>query len=107
MLDLLAEKTGDEAAALNLLREAKALGDAINAEREEREARLREAGFKESPRMDSLQCSVYIRSPCRCYIPCSPGTRSYRGDGQSSPRAHRREGQSGKAIHIDADSSAP
>ncbi|MDE2762669.1 MAG: hypothetical protein OXK74_07770 [Gemmatimonadota bacterium] len=47
LLDLLAQETVDEPAALNLLRGAKALGDGIDAEREEREARLREAGFEE------------------------------------------------------------
>ena len=47
LLDILSEETIDEATAKNLIRRAKALGDAIDAEREEREARLREAGFEE------------------------------------------------------------
>ena len=47
LLDILSEETIDEATAKNLMRRAKALGDAIDAEREEREARLRDAGFEE------------------------------------------------------------
>ena len=47
LLDILSEGTIDEATAKNLIRRAKALGDAIDAEREEREGRLREAGFEE------------------------------------------------------------
>ena len=46
LLDILGEGTIDEATAKNLIRRAKALGDAIDAEREEREGRLREAGFE-------------------------------------------------------------
>ena len=37
----------DEATSRNVIRGAKELGDAIDAEREERESRLREAGFEE------------------------------------------------------------
>ncbi len=47
LLDVLAEETIDEAAVRSAVGRAKALGDAIDAEREEREARLREAGFEE------------------------------------------------------------
>ena len=46
LLDILSEETTDEATARNLMRRAKALGDALDAEREEREGRLREAGFE-------------------------------------------------------------
>lgn len=47
LLKLLSEDTIDEATAKNLVRRAKALGDEIDAQREEREARLRDAGFEE------------------------------------------------------------
>ena len=47
LLEVLSEETIDEATAKNLIRKAKAMGDAIDAEREEREAQLREAGFEE------------------------------------------------------------
>ena len=47
LLDLLSEEMIDEVTANNLIRRAKALGDAMDAQREEREARLREAGFEE------------------------------------------------------------
>ena len=47
LLDVLSEETIDEATAKNLIRKAKAVGDAIDAEREARESRLREAGFEE------------------------------------------------------------
>ena len=47
LLDVLAEETIDEAAVRSAVGRAKALGDAIEAEREEREARLRDAGFEE------------------------------------------------------------
>lgn len=47
VLDLLSEETIDEATAKNLIRRAKELGDAMDAERQQREARLREAGFEE------------------------------------------------------------
>lgn len=47
LLDVLAEETIDEAAVRSAVERAKALGDAIDAEREEREARLRDAGFEE------------------------------------------------------------
>lgn len=47
LLDLLSEEKIDEATAKNLIRRAKAFGDAIDAEREQRETRLREAGFEE------------------------------------------------------------
>lgn len=47
LLDVLSEETIDEATAKNLIRRAKAVGDAIDAEREAREARLREAGLEE------------------------------------------------------------
>ena len=46
LLDVLAEETIDEAAVRSAVGRAKALGDAIDAEREEREARLRDAGFE-------------------------------------------------------------
>jgi len=47
LLDVLAEETIDEAAVRSAVGRAKASGDAIDSEREEREARLREAGFEE------------------------------------------------------------
>ena len=47
LLDVLAEETIDEAAVRRALGRAKALGDANDAERQEREARLRDAGFEE------------------------------------------------------------
>lgn len=47
LLDVLSEETIDEATAKDLIRRAKAVGDAIDAEREAREARLLEAGFEE------------------------------------------------------------
>ena len=47
LLDILSGETIDEATVRNLMRRAKVLGDAIDAEREEREGRLREAGFEE------------------------------------------------------------
>ena len=47
LLDVLAEETIDEAAVRSAVGRAKALGDAIDAEREESEARLRDAGFEE------------------------------------------------------------
>jgi len=47
LLDVLAEETIDEAAVRSAVGRAKALGDAIDAEREECEARLRDAGFEE------------------------------------------------------------
>ena len=47
LLDLLSEGVIDEATSRNVIRGAKELGDAIDAEREERESRLREAGFEE------------------------------------------------------------
>lgn len=47
LLKLLSEDTIDEATAKNLIQKAKALGDEIDAQREEREARLRDAGFEE------------------------------------------------------------
>ena len=47
LLDLLSEETINEATTKNLVRRAKALGDAMDAQREKREARLREAGFEE------------------------------------------------------------
>lgn len=47
LLDLLSEEKIDEATAKNLILRAKALGDASDAEREQRETRLREAGFEE------------------------------------------------------------
>ena len=47
LLDVLAEETIDEAAARNAIERAKGLGDAIHAQRDEREARLRAAGFEE------------------------------------------------------------
>ena len=47
LLDVLVEKTIDEAVVRRVVGRAKGLGDAIDAEREEREARLRAAGFEE------------------------------------------------------------
>ncbi len=47
LLDVLAEETIDETAVRSAVGRAKALEDAIDAEREEREARLRDAGFEE------------------------------------------------------------
>ncbi len=47
LLELLCEKLIDEATAKDVIRRAKAMGDAIDARREEREARLRKAGFEE------------------------------------------------------------
>ena len=47
LLDLLCAETIDEAAATDAIRRAKALGDAMDSQREEREARLQSAGFEE------------------------------------------------------------
>ena len=47
LLDLLSEQTMDEAMTRNLIRRAKALGGAIDAEREDREGWMRERGFEE------------------------------------------------------------
>ena len=47
VLELLGEETIDEVTAKDVIRRAKALGDAMDAQREEREGRLREAGFEE------------------------------------------------------------
>ena len=47
LLELLCEETIDQGAAKDIIRRARALGDAIDAEQEEREARLREAGFEQ------------------------------------------------------------
>ena len=47
LLDVLGEETIDEAAVRGAVGRAKGLGDAMDSEREEREARLREAGFEE------------------------------------------------------------
>ena len=47
LLELLGEGTIDEVTAKDVIRRAKGLGDGMDAEREEREARLREAGFEE------------------------------------------------------------
>ena len=47
LLELLGEETIDEVTAKNAIRRVKALGDAMGAQREEREARLRGAGFEE------------------------------------------------------------
>ena len=47
VLELLGEEAIDEVTAKDVIRRAKALGDAMDAEREEREGRLREAGFEE------------------------------------------------------------
>ena len=47
LLDVMSEETIDEVTAKDLIRRARAVGDAIDAEREAREARLREAGFEE------------------------------------------------------------
>ena len=50
LLELLGEETIDEVTAKDVIRRAKALGDAMDAQREEREGRLREAGFEEPGR---------------------------------------------------------
>lgn len=47
LLEALGEETIDEANLRSAIRRAKALGDAIDSRREEREARLRAAGFEE------------------------------------------------------------
>ena len=47
LLELLGEEAIDEVTAKNVIRRAKALGDAVDARREKREARLRAAGFEE------------------------------------------------------------
>ena len=47
LLDVLAEETIDEAAVRSVVGRVRALGDAIHSRREEREARLRAAGFEE------------------------------------------------------------
>ena len=47
LLEVLGDEVIDEAAVRSAVGRAKGLGDAIDAEREEREARLREAGFEE------------------------------------------------------------
>ena len=47
LLDALSEETIDEANLRSAIRRAKALGDAIDSRREEREASLRAAGFEE------------------------------------------------------------
>lgn len=47
LLELLSEKVIDEVTAKDVIGRAKAMGDAIDARREEREARLRKAGFEE------------------------------------------------------------
>ena len=48
LLDMLREETLNEPAILEALRRAKATGDAIDRERDQREARLRAAGFEEA-----------------------------------------------------------
>ena len=47
VLELLGEERIDEVTAKDVIRRAKALGDAMDARREEREGRLREVGFEE------------------------------------------------------------
>ena len=47
LLELLGEETIDGVTAKDVIRRAKALGDAMDAQREKREARLRGAGFEE------------------------------------------------------------
>ncbi len=47
LLELLREKVIDEVTVKGVIGRAKAMGDAIDARREEREARLRKAGFEE------------------------------------------------------------
>ena len=47
LLELLGEEAIDEVTAKNAIRRVKALGDAVGAQREEREARLRAVGFEE------------------------------------------------------------
>ena len=47
LLELLGEEMIDEVTAKNAIRRVKVLGDAMGAEREEREARVRGAGFEE------------------------------------------------------------
>ena len=48
LLELLGEETIDEVTAKDVIRRAKALGDGVDVRREEREGRLREAGFEEA-----------------------------------------------------------
>ena len=47
LLELLGEETIDEVRVKSVIRRVKGVGDAVGAQREEREARLREAGFEE------------------------------------------------------------
>ena len=47
LLDALSEEAIDEANLRTAIRRARALGDVIDSRREEREARLRAAGFEE------------------------------------------------------------
>ena len=47
LLELLGEERIDEVTATGVIRRAKGLGDGVDGEREEREARLREGGFEE------------------------------------------------------------
>ena len=47
LLELLGEEAIDEVTAKDVIRRAKALGDAMDAAREERDGRLREGGFEE------------------------------------------------------------
>ena len=63
VLRLLSEETIDESTAKNLIRRAKELGDAMDAERQQREARLREAGFEEpdaEQRKDNLATNMAL-----------------------------------------------
>lgn len=63
LLDVLVEETIDEAAVRSAIRSAKALGDAIRSRSEEREARLRAAGFEEPDaerRKDNLATNVAL-----------------------------------------------
>ena len=63
LLDVLSEEAIDEVTAKDLIRRAKAVGDAIDAEREAREARLREAGFEEvdeEERRENLATNVVL-----------------------------------------------
>ena len=47
LLELLGEEKIDEVTAKDVIRRAKALGDAMDSRREEREVELRAAGFEE------------------------------------------------------------
>ena len=63
LLDVLAEETIDEAAVRSAVGRAKALGDAIDAEREEREARLQSGGLKPSTSVDRVEEQCFDHPP--------------------------------------------